>query len=55
MAGKPNEKANSHSSHLDAEALQKLVDDGGNNSCCSSMAGGKVNLNLSSSSETYSV
>ena len=55
MAEKPNEEANSNSSHLDAEALQKLGDDGGNNSSCSSMAGGKVNVNFFSSSETLSV
>ena len=57
MTEKPNEEANSQSSQLVREEdLQKLVGDGGNNACSSSMAGGEVKLNsLSSSSETRSV
>ena len=54
MAEKPNEEANSQSSQLAREEdLQKLVGDGGNNACSSSMVGGEVKVNsLSSSSET---
>ena len=55
MAEKPNEEQNSQSSQLDEEDLQKLMGDGGNNACSSCMAGGQVNVNLSSSSETCSV
>ena len=57
MAEKPNEEANSQSSQLAREEdLQKLVGDGGNNACSSSMAGSEVKVNsLSSSSETRSV
>ena len=59
MAEKPNEEANSQSSQLHVareEDLQKLVGDGGNNACSSSIAGGEVKVNsLSSSSETRSV
>ena len=57
MAEKPNEEANSQSSQLAREEdLQKLVDDGGNDACSSSMAGGEVKVNsLSSSSETHPV
>ena len=55
MAEKPNEEANSQSSQLDEEDLQKLVADGGNNACGRSMARGEVNVNLSLSSETRSV
>ena len=51
MAEKRNEEANSQSSQLDEEDLQKLVGD----ACGSSMADGEVNVNLSSSSETRSV
>ena len=52
-----NDEANSQSSQLAREEdLQKLVGDGGNNACSSSMASGKVKLNsLSTSSETHSV
>ena len=54
---KPNEEANSQSSQQAREEdLQKLVGDGGNNACSSSMAGGEVKVNsLSSLSETRSV
>ena len=57
MAEKPNEEANSQLSQLISEEdLQKLVGDGGNNACSSSMAGGEVTVNsLSSLSETRSV
>ena len=57
MAEKPNEEANFQSSQLAREEdLQKLVGDGGNNACNSSMAGGEVKVNsLSSLSETRSV
>ena len=57
MAEKPKEEANSQSSQLAREEdLQKLVCDGGNNACSSSMAGGEVKVNsLSSSNETRSV
>ena len=55
MAEKPDKEANSQSSQLDEEDFQKLVGDGGNNACGSSMAGGEVNVNLSSLSETHSV
>ena len=55
MAENPSEEANSQLSHPDEEDLQKLVGDGGNNACNSSMARGEVNVNLSSSSETRSV
>ena len=57
MAEKPNEEANSQSS-LPAreEDLRKLVGDGGNNACSSSLASGEVKVNsLSLSSETRSV
>ena len=37
MVEKPNEEANSQSSQLGEEALQKLVADGGNNACGSSI------------------
>ena len=48
MAEKPNEEGvDSQSSQLDEEDLQKLVGDGGNNACGSSMTGGEVNVNLS--------
>ena len=47
MTEKPNQGANSQSSQLDEEDLHKLVGDGGNNVCSSSMAGGEVNVNLS--------
>ena len=49
MTEKPKEETNAQSSQLDEEDLQKLVGDGGNNACSSSMAGGQVNVNLSSS------
>ena len=39
MAEKPNGEANSQSSQLDEEELQKLGGDGGNNARSSSMAG----------------
>ena len=57
MAEKPNEEANFQSSQLAREEdLRKLVGDGGNNACSSSMAGGEVKVkSLSSSSETRSV
>ena len=57
MAEKLNEEANSQYFQLAREKnLQKLVYDGGNNACSSSMAGGEVKVNsLSSSSETCSV
>ena len=58
MAERPNEEANSQSPQLDEEDLHKVVGNGGNNACGSSMAGGEVNVNegnLSSSSETSSV
>ena len=57
MAEKLNEEANFQSSQLAREEdLQKLLDDGGNNACSSSMAGGELKVNcLSSSSETCSV
>ena len=57
MATTPNEEINSQSSQLAREEdLQKLVGDGGNNACSSSMAGSEVKVNsLSSSSETRSV
>ena len=52
MAEKLNEEANSQLSQLDEEDLKKLVCDGGNNACSSSMAGVEVKVNLISSSET---
>ena len=55
MAEKPNEEANSQSSQLDEEDLQKLVCDGGNNGCSGSMASGEVHVDLSSSSKARSV
>ena len=57
MAEKPNEQVNSQWFQLAREEdLQKLVADGGNNACSSSMAGGEVKVNsLSSSGETRSV
>ena len=55
MAEKPKEEADSQLSQLDEEDLQKLVGDGGNNACISSMAGARGEINLSSSSETRSV
>ena len=50
-AEKRNEEANSQSSQLDEEVIQKLVGD----ACDSSMADGEVNVNFSSSSEIRSV
>ena len=44
MAEQLNEEADSQSSQLDVEDLQKVVGDGGNNACGSSMAGGEVNV-----------
>ena len=41
---KPNEETNSQFSQQDVEDVQKLVGDGGNNACTSSMAGGEVNV-----------
>ena len=55
MDGKPIEEVNSQSSQLNEEGLQKLVGNSGNNTCCSSMPGREVNVNLSASSETCSV
>ena len=37
MAEKPNEEENSRLSQLDEEDLKKLVGDGGNNGCSSSV------------------
>ena len=51
---KNNEETNSQSSQFDEEDLQKLVGDGGNNACGSSIAGGKVYVKLTSSSKTLS-
>ena len=45
-----NKKASSQSSQFDEEDLQKLVGDGENNACGSSMAGGEVYVKLTSSS-----
>ena len=47
MPQNSNQGANYHSSQLDEEDLQKLVGDGGNDTCSSSMVGGEVNVNLS--------
>ena len=46
MAEKPNEEADSQSSQLARkEDLQKLVGNGRNNACNSSIAGGEVKIN----------
>ena len=55
MAEKPNEEANSQSSQLDEEDLQKVVRNGGNNASSRSLASGEVNVNLSSLSKTRSL